>query len=396
MFRIKNFVTSSAQVSGTGRIQDMKKWTVRLLKFVVLPLILILLVSAATALGVRAWYQGTIANQRAITVPNGIEVFEERTIGGNSQWIQVRGHDKSNPILLVLHGGPGAALMPMGHAFQHKWEEHFTVVQWDQRESGKSYTGESGADSMTRDRYVQDTLELVDHLRQRFDQEKIVLLGHSWGSVLGIEAVHRRPEWFHAYVGVGQVVNMQTNERTTYEFTLDQARAHHNAQALAELKAIAPYPGENMQEKLLIQREWLLRFGGGLYGQTSFNSLFKTIAVAPEYSLRDVGRFVQGAYFGVEKLFDELMTVDIEELGHAFDVPILLFSGRHDNQVPSTINEAWFNEISAPHKEYVWFEESAHFSMLEQPSEFAQELIARVLPLTQSSIDESTDEAVSN
>lgn len=369
----------------------MKKWFVRFLKFVVAPVLAIVVVTTASLLAYRVFKQKQIAEARAITSPNGIEVLERIEIGGDVQWIQIRGQDKANPVLLYLHGGPGSPMMPMGYAFQDKWEDHFTVVHWDQREAGKNYRGVATSETMNKERMIEDTLELVAHLRNRFDRDKIVVLGHSWGSVLGVYAIQRRPEWFHAYVGVGQVVNMMENERVTYEYTVDQAKKRNEANALKKLEEIAPYPGENMWEKILVQRKWLLKFGGALYGRTSYAEMGKLLAFAPEYTLTDAVNYLRGSTFGLDLLLDELMAVDIEQLGYEFETPIFIFSGRYDYQVPSTVNEAWFEKISAPHKEYVWFEESCHAPMLAEPDKFADALIGRVLPVVSTKYELSGD-----
>ena len=147
-----------------------------------------------------------------------------------------------------------------------------------------------------------------------------------------------------------------------------------------------------MVEKITVQRKWLIAYEGSIYGETSYASLGAPIITSPDYSLMDVVRMFRGMNYSLEYLLEELLKADIAALGTDYDVPVVLFSGRYDYQVPSSINEAWFNSINAPHKEYVWFEESAHMVPLSEPERFAQELVARVLPLAQADDAEETTE----
>ena len=189
---------------------------------------------------------GIIAASRKIVSPNGVEELLSVPINGTTQWLSIRGRDRRNPILLVLHGGPGSPTMPAAYTFQNPWEDYFTVVEWDQRGAGKTYASndpKAVAPTMTVEQMVSDGEEVVRYLQKTYGKKKIFLLGHSWGSLLGVELAQRHPEWFYAYLGVGQMVNMQKSEKIGYDFALEQAREHHNSEAEKELLAIAPYPG---------------------------------------------------------------------------------------------------------------------------------------------------------
>ena len=144
-------------------------------------------------------------------------------IGGIRQWIQIRGEDRANPVLLYVHGGPGASALALSWAWQ-PWEKYFTVVQWDQRGAGRTYrlNGDAEAPGMTIDQMTKDGIEVAEYLRAHLHKEKIVLLGHSWGSILGINMVRRRPDLFSAYVGTGQFVEAERNEAYNYAHVLAQ------------------------------------------------------------------------------------------------------------------------------------------------------------------------------
>ena len=157
-----------------------------------------------------------LAEVGKIVSPNGIDEAKTIEIGGIRQWISVRGRDRRNPILLLLHGGPAAPDLPNRYLFEGPWTDYFTVVEWDQRGSGKTYElndPEKIAPTMHVERMVQDTEELVAYLRTTYNRKKIFALGHSWGTILGLNLAARRPDWLYAYIGIGQIINMREGER---------------------------------------------------------------------------------------------------------------------------------------------------------------------------------------
>ena len=156
-----------------------------------------------------------LANARKIVSDNGVEELLPLQVNGTTQWISVRGRDRHNPILLYLHGGPGSPTMPEAYLFQSPWEDFFTVVQWDQRGTGKTYAANDAAalaNTITIDQMDADTVEVIQQLRTRYHKEKIFLLGHSWGSALGLRIAQEHPEWLYAYIGVGQMINAAQSE----------------------------------------------------------------------------------------------------------------------------------------------------------------------------------------
>ena len=149
----------------------------------------------------RAEVTGIIAASRKIVSPNGVDELLPLQINGSTQWVSIRGKDRRNPIILFLHGGPGSPTMPADYTFQTPWEDYFTVVQWDQRGTGKTYAANDPnmlASTMTITQMTSDTEEVVQYLLKTFSKRKIFLLGHSWGSVLGLAVAQRHPEWLHA------------------------------------------------------------------------------------------------------------------------------------------------------------------------------------------------------
>src|SRR5438552_1261540 len=176
---------------------------------------------------------------------NGIDEAKAIEIGGIRQWITVRSRDRRNPVLLVIHGGPAAPDLPNRYLFEGPWTDYFTVVEWDQRGAGKTYRlndPATVAPTINKEQMVQDAEQVGAHLRSTYGRKKIFVLGHSWGTILGLSLAERRPDWLYAYIGVGQIINMREGETAGYAWVLEEARKAGNAQAINELMAIAPYP----------------------------------------------------------------------------------------------------------------------------------------------------------
>jgi proline iminopeptidase len=309
-------------------------------------------------------------------------------IGGIDQWIEVRGQNVNNPILLWIHGGPGIAFIPLAGAFQGPWEKYFTLVEWDQRGAGKTYA--SNSDELLRrtmnvPQMEQDTLDVVNYLRNRFKREKIFVAGHSWGSVLGLWLAHEHPETIYAYVGVGQVVNMEQNEGVAYQDALQQARRSHNEQALRDLDSIAPYPPPNMDlRKGSIARHWegeLLGPPPSAAGFTNITRLLSDLVSAPEYSLADDYGFMRGQSLSLNVLVPQLAKVDLTQLSPDFREPIFFFEGRQDPYCRPSLIWEYSQTIKAPQKGFIWFDNSGHFPFFEEQQKFRDELVQRVLPL---------------
>jgi pimeloyl-ACP methyl ester carboxylesterase len=363
----------------------------RALKYIGIAIACLLVGGLSSALLYRKYLQHKVAKERAISSPNGIESFEAVRIGGIDQWIEVRGQNVNNPVLLFIHGGPGIAFIPLAGAWQASWERDFTVVQWDQRGAGKTYASndkELQRRTMTIAQMEQDTLDVVNYLRIRFKRDKIFVLGHSWGSVLGLWLAHEHPELIYAYVGVGQVINSEQNEEVGYRDTLQQARHSHNEQAVKSLESIAPYPAPNLDfGKMSILRDWerdLLGPPPGAPVFTDIKKILSSVVSAPEYSLFDDYGWIHSTQFSIGILLPEIMKIDLTKFGLDFQAPVFLFEGRHDPYCPPSLIWDYNESIKAPHKEFIWFDNSGHFPFFEEQQKFANDLVRRVLPLANS------------
>lgn len=331
-----------------------------------------------------------IGQAQTIVGEDGIETTERIELGGIRQTINIRGRHRSNPILLILHGGPGLAMLPVAHQYLRPLEEFFTVVQWDQRGAGKTYAAndpDKVRPTMTVERMVADAEELTSYLRKRYAKDKIVVLGHSWGTMLGATLAQRHPDWFYAYVGVSQVVDLTENEKRGYAALLAWARAQGNAEAMRELQSLAPYPPDpaktsvaDQRKALDLQRKWLNRAGGYLW-RRSDDHYGDVASLSPDYSPADMEAFGKGLDFSLNALWPQLVELSFTDKTR-FDCPVVLMHGRHDLNASATLAGEWFDKIRAPSKKMVWFEYSGHMVFEEETGRFVLSLVQDVLPLT--------------
>ena len=264
-----------------------------IIKWLSLGLLAVAVVVAALAgagLAYRAFLQSRAEEQLAITAPNGIDEALFVPIGGREHWITIRGQDRSNPVVLVLHGGPGMAMAPFATALS-SYERTYTLVQWDQPGAAKTFRrgGSTMPSDLTIADIVDDGIEVAEFAKARLEVDKLVLLGWSWGSIVGIEMARKRPELFAAYVGTGQIAAMKAGEALVYERVLAKARQRGNSQAVRELEAIGAPPYDSLAE-IDTQRKWALIFAGDGTGP----ELLLPLLIAPGYSLGDVVGYVSG------------------------------------------------------------------------------------------------------
>jgi len=350
------------------------------------------LASPATAQAHDAYApaRAIVADIGKIVTPNGVQKTFEVTLGGARQVVNIRGADKANPILIFVHGGPGAVEMPFAWAFQRPWEDFFTVVQYDQRGAGRSYPLNDPATlapTMTVDRYRDDTIELIELLKKRYGKRKIVLLGHSWGSIVGLSVAVKRPDLLYAYVGVGQGIDFRKGEKVGMAWTRAKALAAGNAEAVAAIDALAPYPaGEFTIAKADGWRKYAIPYGSLIYNKPDLDLYFQTPRLSPEYSEADRKAWGKGSEFSVTTLWPRLADISFTKVTK-MDVPLIFLLGRHDYTVPSPVAADWFAKVKAPSKKLVWLEHSAHMPMVEEPGLFFAALLHDVLPLTEEAKD---------
>jgi pimeloyl-ACP methyl ester carboxylesterase len=320
-----------------------------------------------------------------ITAPNGISSLEEIELGGIKQWIFIRGMNRNNPVLLFLHGGPGEPAMGMSSARKQdaKLIRHFTVVHWDQRGAGKSFNEDIPTTSMTFDRLVEDCTELVDHLRTRFNTQKVLIVAHSGGTVIGLKTVHRYPEKVHAYVGISQIVNDYEQQRISYEFVVEKADKAGDKKTRLAIEAIG-LPPYDVPKKEHEKAGHIGKYGGLVYKNTIRRMLgiMLNYLTSPEYSLSEAFGTMRGTglHFTQNALWKEITSIDFTKEIQSLEVPIYFFIGKYDMITPSILVENFYDNLNAEKgKTLVTFENSAHFLMVEEKEKYQNFLIDTIL-----------------
>lgn len=312
-------------------------------------------------------------------LPGSVSEMRSLALGGVAQTIYLKGVDQTKPVVLFLHGGPGS---PEAMAIMHynaALQKDYVVVNWDQRGAGKSYSPFIAKESMTVRQLMADTIELSEYLRKRFKKEKIYLVGHSWGSLLGVLTIRERPDLFHAYIGVGQVVDLVENERLSYAWVLGEAHKRGDAKAVADLASIKDYflPENYALTKLMTQRQYLMKYGGVLHGRDDYALLY-SYDTGSEFSWFDLLPYGLGSITSLTALWPQLLRAEsLEKTAVDFALPVYLFTGAHDYNVPFELTRRYYDRIRAPKKEMVWFNQSGHMPNFEEPERFMRELRAR-------------------
>ena len=306
------------------------------------------------------------------------------TLGGLAQKIHIKSKNADNPVLLFLHGGPGVCNR---HAIMTKHADladDFTIVAWDQRGSGGSYKG-ARVETLTVDRLVEDARELAEWLCAEYKKDKIFIIGGSWGSELGTFLAFRYPERIAAYVGFGQVVNCSRNEELCFNFTLEEAEKAGDKKSVGILNAVGPPVGgiyKGGYDGMMAQRRIMMKYGG--YSQSNkrrsyFSSMVIPMVFSGEYSIPDLIGLAKGHKFVLKAMQDEVAKTDLPATCAEFKVPYYIFDGRLDKNTPAELVEDYYNLIDAPDKDLIWFEESAHNPMTDEPEKFKRLLREKLL-----------------
>lgn len=345
----------------------------RILKKVGKALLYVLMLLIAFIIIVLIWLKSAsqgeteaIKDQRGNTIENSIAEVIKVPIGGIEQYIIIRGKSLDNPVLLMLHGGPGSPQAHLNLLHNKELEDHYIVVNWDQRGAGASYYDDIPEETMTIKQFVDDTYEVSNYLKDRFNKEKIVLLGHSWGSFLGMHTIFTYPDAYYAYVGIGQVSDQRKSEDLSYEWVLKMAKEANNEKALSDLTSIgAPVNGvyKDPLKGIQLQRKWVTEYGGAAYGKTSkdfFEVMLKPLFSFREYELKDKFNYVKGMQFTQTLIWSEMLNQQLVDVVDSVQVPIYILHGKHDYQTVYSLSKTYIDSLYAPKKEFITFENSSH------------------------------------
>jgi pimeloyl-ACP methyl ester carboxylesterase len=327
-----------------------------------------------------------IADLQRIVTPDGVQENYQLRAGGVDHWVYARGADRANPVILFVHGGPASPLAPTSWQFQRPVEEYFTVVTYDQRGAGRTLRTtppESIAETLQTTQYVADAIELAEQVRSRYGVEKLVLIGHSWGTIIAMQAALERPDLFSVYLGIGQIISARANEALCFEYALEQAQARQHAEALEELASIAPYPGDVplTPDRIIIARKWAQYWGGLSAYRDDSLYYFESPMLSPEYTVEETETIGEGNMLTLPRVLDQMLATDYTDVTE-FPIPVLMLLGRHDYTTPAQPAADWIEAVEAPYKQGIWFEHSAHLAPWEEPGKYLLTLVNYVRPLT--------------
>lgn len=325
--------------------------------------------------------RAVIADLCRIPNPDAIDRTTFVELGGVEQFVSIRGRSTANPVLIVCHGGPALPSLPSSWIWQRGVEEYFTVVNYDQRASGRSAGSATEGMDLRVDRYVDDLVELIAWLQGELGVRKVGVLGHSWGTIIGLTLARRRPDLLWAYIGVGQVISGPENEVESFGFAMRSAVADQNEQAVAELTALGEYPGSEplTPERIVTCRRWAQYYGALSAYRTDAAYFMESQELSPYYTDEELELIGVGQQVTMPGVLPALLGFDARDQ-LTFDVPMLQFLGRHDWTTPTPPVARWIEQVEAPAKHVVWFENSAHLCMHEEPGKFVVSLVSFALP----------------
>ena len=321
----------------------------------------------------RAWSPGEPAGLvdeggRPIEGSVSGRVFVE--INGVRQGMIIQSADISHPVLLFLHGGPGMPEFFLNTTHPTGLEQHFTMVWWEQRGAGLSYSPDIPPQSMTTAQLIADTIAVTHYLRQRFGKDKIYLLGHSWGSFLGIKAAAAAPELYHAYIGMGQVSYQLRSEVAAHRYMLGQYQARGDAAMVRKLNAAPASMTDGLSTAYLRLRDAAMH-GLGVGTTRDMRSVITGVFIpvwrCRAYTLGEKVNIWRGMAYSRDFLWNDFIATDLATQIHELDLPVYFFTGLYDFTANHHLAKVFFDQIKAPVKGFYTFPESAHSPLFEEP-----------------------------
>ncbi|QYR22482.1 alpha/beta hydrolase [Paenibacillus sp. sptzw28] len=320
-------------------------------------------------------------NARKLHINTANRIVESRyvTLGGIDQWVTIRGEDCNNPVLMLIHGGPASTYSVFSPLLRN-WEKHFTIVQWDQRGAGKTYSrnGKEGSGTISFNRLVEDGIELAEYLCSKLRHQKVILIGSSVGSLTGIMMAKQRPDLFYAYVGTDQ--NSPDPQHLTYQLAMDAFRHAGNSKAVRLVEQMGPEPSLWSRKDFEKRNQYMVKAVRDVPNMI-MDLFLPSMLSSPEHKMSDIIHIFKGMSFSLDHLFGELITFDFDKVGLRFELPFFVFHGDRDIITPTATAKAYFDEIEASYKEFVLIRNAGHLACFARPEQFLEELLRLVAPL---------------
>ncbi|WP_327253333.1 alpha/beta fold hydrolase [Streptomyces sp. NBC_01244] len=327
----------------------------------------------------RALRRAQAAKTLRIESAHGIDEQGFVRIGGIDQWISVRGEDRANPVVVEIHGGPGAT-NSIYTSRTRSWGRHFTIVRWDMRGAGKTFGhgGPQGQGEATFERLYEDALEVTRHARGLLGAERVVLLANSYGSVFGLRLARNHPELYSAYVGTDQNIHTGGRDTSAHDALRERLRAAGKAKRLAQVEAIGADPHARTPQQQAAYAK-ISAQSDPLTLATLKKVVLGSMWLSPLHSLRDLRDFFRGQTFS-ERITEGTAGLDDRADGTRFEIPFFVFQGEHDVLTPVAAAKAFFDEVEAPVKRFALIEGCGHFASFSRPDHFLDLLLTHVRP----------------
>jgi pimeloyl-ACP methyl ester carboxylesterase len=336
----------------------------------------ILLIAIAVVIAlVLLWMKSPGVSKPIPESDTSISTIETVELGGLDQSVIIRGVDANKPVMLFLHGGPGSPEVAFVRYFNPDIEKDYVMVYWEQRGAGKSYSASIDPSTMNVEQLISDTRELSEYLIRRFNRDKIFVMGHSWGSFLGILTAYHYPELFHAYIGIGQVCDQFKGEQLSYDWTLNQAMERNDRKAITMLQKLN-FPDttaaiDEWIDYVMVERRYVNRYGGGTTrGITTMWPLVKIVMNSEFYTLSEKMNFMKASMFSLKTMWLEVVNTNLFAAIDSMQVPVYIFHGQSDYTTPYPLAREFYDQLRAPQKAFFSFEHSAHSPILEEPEKF--------------------------
>ncbi|MEM1007562.1 MAG: alpha/beta hydrolase [Myxococcota bacterium] len=352
-------------------MQKIPRW----IRLIVLPILMAMVLMVMVLLVSRWVLQRQQRQHSQVLLKSGVEELFSVALGGWKQWVFVRGKHKKAPLLLWLHDGPGG---PSGMVFSRAFEtpllDHFLVAHWEQRGTGKSFSRGLSASTMSVAQFRRDLVALVEHLCTRYKRKKIFLVGHGWGSTLGLWYASKYPQKLWAYVGVSQILDWLKHWQEAYTVTLKRARKVERQEAIEKLSQLGAPPYTELSSLRLLQR-WVAEFGGYMHRYPEFGKIFKASLSSPEYTLRDLWVSGQAYQFSSQHLLlPAIRRVKLSSI-QKVEAPLWFADGQYSLLSGGKQLQRWFARVQAPKKAIKNFDASGFSPHREQAAVFYRWLI---------------------
>ncbi|MFF2480959.1 alpha/beta fold hydrolase [Paenibacillus sp. NPDC058071] len=299
---------------------------------------------------------------------NSISLLEQVEINGTGHELMIRGHDKNNPIIIFVHGGPGVSEIPYVTKYQKSLEKQFTIVHYDQRGSGKSFHFREDYSNLSTDLLVKDLLAVTDYISARFNQKKVILAAHSFGTYIGIQAAQQAPEKYEAYIGMGQMSNTLESEQDGLNYTIEQAKSRGNTVDVEYLQGLA----EKIQSgETVTPRDYVRKYGGAARLIDDIADMEKGRWLEPEYNLWDRIRYYRSVSCAQDVLIGQALEKPLPTFVTKLELPVYFIMGQYDYMTSAKAAKTYFDQMDADKKEFITYSQSAHYPQFEEKEKFA-------------------------